>query len=248
MLVPLTRKKFEELIPILATGPQYAYYGGKFPEFLRRLLISIVSVCVVVFILGYFILGENGFTFSLAAVSGFYWLWGPIYWASLRNFKSRRFAYAGFWRGEVLDLFISEELIGKEQTVNERGQLVIIENRERRLNIEVGDETGFSTSLQVPLRRVHKALKRGQTAEMVVMSNQSNLSSISKASDIYIPSQDLWVSDYPFVRRDIFVEVSRRLRSVDDSSYFQAPSEPQSRSPRNQSRRRQSQRRRNYDS
>ncbi|MFM6401611.1 MAG: hypothetical protein ACKPFF_33460, partial [Planktothrix sp.] len=28
-----------------------------------------------------------------------------------------------------------------------------------------------------------------------------------------IPSQNLWVSDYPYVRRDIFQEISRRFQS-----------------------------------
>ena len=215
MLVSITRKKFEQLIPLLATGPQYAYYWGKFPDFLKRLLISVVSLCVVVFILGYFILGEGLLTFFLGVIAGLYWLWAPVYFASLRNFACRRLAYSGFWRGEVLDLFVSEELIGSEQTVNNRGQLVIVENRERRLNIEVGDETGFISELQVPLRREHKAIAPGQIAEMLVMSYQSDLSSIVKVSDIYIPNHNLWVSDYPYLRRDAFVDVSRKLQSRD---------------------------------
>lgn len=215
MLVPITRKKFEQLIPILATGPQYAYYWGKFPVFLKRLLISVIGVCVVVFILGYFILGEGLLTFFLGVIAGLYWLWAPVYFASLRNFACRRLAYSGFWRGEVLDLFVSEELIGSEQTVNNRGQLVIVENRERRLNIEVGDETGFISQMQVPLRREHKAIAPGQMAEMLVMSYQSDLGSIVKVSDIYIPNHNLWVSDYPYLRRDAFVDVSRKLQSRD---------------------------------
>lgn len=217
MLVPLTRKKFEQLVPLLATGPQYAYYWGKFPDIVKRLLISVVSVCVVVFIIGYFILGEGFLTFLLGVIAGLYWLWAPVYWATLRNVACRRFAYSGFWRGEVLDRFMTEELIGEEQTVNNRGQLVIVENRERRLNIEVGDETGFTTQLQVPLRRTHKALAPRQIAEMVVMSNRSDLSTISKVSDVYIPDLDLWVNDYPYLQRDAFAEVSRQLRNPGDS-------------------------------
>ncbi|MBW4573700.1 MAG: phosphate ABC transporter permease [Aphanothece sp. CMT-3BRIN-NPC111] len=217
MLIPLTRKKFEQLIPILATGPQYAYYWGKFPDFIKRLLISVVSVCLVVFIIGKFILGENALTFFLAVMGGLYWLWAPVYWATLRNLACRRFSYSGFWRGEVLDLFVSEELIGEEQTVNNRGQLVIVENRERRLNIEVGDETGFTTQLQAPLRSEQKAIAIGQTAEMLVMSNSSDLSRISKVSDIYIPDKNLWVSDYPYLARDAFTEVSDKLQYAGES-------------------------------
>lgn len=212
MLVPLTRQKFEQIIPRIATGAQYRYYWGKSADFLRRLLISVVGI-VVVWLLTLF-LGEgfNTLLFCLGLVAGFYWLWGPILWASLRNAEYRKYQYSGFFRGRVLDVFISEDLIGKEETVNNKGELVIVENRERRLNLEIGDETGFTTELQVPLRRTHQAVAPNQIAEMVVLSNQPDLSRIANLTDVYIPSRNLWVSDYPFLQRDVFVEVSRRIR------------------------------------
>ncbi|MFM9161432.1 MAG: phosphate ABC transporter permease, partial [Dolichospermum sp.] len=64
-----------------------------------------------------------------------------------------------------------------------------------------------------PLRPAHRAIARGQIAEMLVMSKRSDLSTIEEFSDIYIPSRDLWVSDYPYVRKDFFNEVSTRLRA-----------------------------------
>lgn len=212
MLVPLTRQKFEQLIPPIATGAQYRYCWGKSSDFLKRVLISVVSV-VVVWLLG-LVFGEGFQTllFSLGLLGGLYWLWGPIFWASLRNIEYRRYKYSGFFRGRVLEVFITEDLIGKEETVNNKGDLVIVENRERRINLEIGDETGFATQLQVPLRRTHKVITAGQIAEMVVLSNQSDLSRIAKVTDTYIASHDLWVSDYPFLRRDVFAEVSRRIR------------------------------------
>ncbi|MBD2004075.1 MULTISPECIES: phosphate ABC transporter permease [Cyanophyceae] len=230
MLVPLTRQKFEELIPVIATGPQYAYYWGKFQEFLKRLLISVLVV-VVVLLLGNFVLGEQlgGITFFLGVIGGLYWLWGPIYSASMRNVSYRRYPYSGFWRGEVLDVFVTEELIGEEQTVNNRGQLVIIENRERRLNIEVGDETGFTTQIQAPLKKTHKAIRPGQIAEMVVLSNQKDLGRIAKFTDVYLPDENLWVSDYPYLQRGFFVDVSRQLQYADDVPY---PEEPKERTQR----------------
>lgn len=213
MLVPLTRQKFEQLIPRIATGAQYRYYWGNFSDFLNRLLISVVAV--VVFWLLALVLGEGFQTllFFLGLVAGLYWVWGPVLWASLRNGEHRRYQYTGFFRGRVLDVFITEELIGKEETVNNKGDLVIVENRERRINLEVGDETGFATEVQVPLRRSHQVIAPGQVAEMVVLSNQPDLSRIAKVTDIYIPSQNLWVSDYPFLQRDVFAEVSRRIRN-----------------------------------
>lgn len=209
MLVPLTRKKFEELVPLISTGAQYAYCWGKIPDFLKRLLIGVVTTVVISFLGGFL----GGGIQLVAGIIGFlYWLWAPVFWASRRNAECRRYSYSGFWQGQVLDVFVSEELVGKEETVNQRGDLVIVENRERRLNLEVGDETGFSTRIQVPLRRNHQMIQLNDIAELVVMSNQADLSRIAKVSDVYIPAHRLWVSDYPYLRRDAFEQVSRSLR------------------------------------
>lgn len=213
MLIPITREKFEEVVPLLATGPQYAYYWGKFPDFLKRVLISVLAVVIILLFKLLFTGGfSEGLSLSAGTIGGLYWLWGPVYWATIRNSQIRRYKYAGFWRGEVLDVFVTEDLIGKEETVNQKGELVIVENRERRINLEIGDETGFTTLLQAPLRRLHKGINPGQLAEMLVMSNQSDLGRISQTSDIYIPRLNLWVSDYPYLRRDEFTQVSGQLR------------------------------------
>lgn len=213
MLVPLTRETFNRLIPRVATGAQYIYCWGKFPDLLRRLLISVVGVAIVLLVVRS-ILGENFgfFYFFLGITIGLYWLWGPILIASLRNIECRKFSYCGFWRGEVLDVYVSEELIGKEETVNNRGDLVVVENRERRLNLELGDESGFISQLQVPLQRNHQGILPGDIAEMVVLSNRSDLGRIAQTSDLYIPSHNIWVSDYPYLQRDTFIEVGRRLQ------------------------------------
>jgi len=124
----------------------------------------------------------------------------------------RKYSYSGFWQGRVLDVFVTDDVIGTEETVNSRGELVIVENRERRLNLEVSDESGFQSQLQVPIRREYRSIDVGMVAQMLVVSNKPDLSRIAKTSDIYIPSLNLWVSDYPYLRRDLFVEVSRKLR------------------------------------
>jgi len=211
MLIPLTRAKFEELVPRFATGEQYRYASGKLPDFLRRLLISVVGLLVAFALRA--ILPESFaiLEFLLGILAGLYWLWSPIYWASRRNFEMRRYPYAGFLQGEVLDAFPSDEVIGTEETVNKRGELVVIENRERRLNLEIGDEEGFTTLVQVPLQRSHRAIRPGDRAEVLVMSYRPDLSRIEKVSDVFLADYNLWVSDYPYVRRDIFAEVSDRI-------------------------------------
>lgn len=230
MLVPLTRQKFEQLIPLIATGPQYKYYWGKFANFLQRLLISVVVVAVILLVKVLFRLVTSPILFFVGIVAALFWMWYPILQASLRNIQCRRYKYSGFFRGRILDWWITDKLIGKQETVNSKGELVIVENREKRINIEVGDDTGFSVELQAPLRPFHKEITRGQIAEMIVMSNRPDLSSIENFTDVYIPSRNIWVSDYPYIRRDFFDGVSSRLRDNRQSRKQNSRRPPQRRS------------------
>ncbi|OCQ95010.1 phosphate ABC transporter permease [Oscillatoriales cyanobacterium USR001] len=212
MLVPLTRQTFEELIPAVATGAQYKYAWGKPSDFLKRLLISVVIVLLLILV--YKLAWEDGgqVVLILGLVAGLYWLWGPVLSASLRNIQCRKYKYSGFWQGRVLDVYITEDVITQEETVNKKGELVIVDNLERMINVEVGDKTGFTTQLKAPINRSHQEIVPGQVALMIVMSNEEDLSRIAKASDIYIPSRNIWVSDYPYLRRDVFIEVSNQLK------------------------------------
>jgi hypothetical protein len=213
MLIPLSRKTFENIIPMAATSSQYRYCWGKPADALRRLLISLAGVFGILLLR--FFLGESFDVplFIAGAVMVCYWLWAPVYFATQRNREYRRYEFSGFWSGEVVDKFVTEELTGTQETVDKKGELVVIENRERRLNLEVGDETGFSARIQVPLKREYRNIRVGDWAEMLVLSNRPDLSRIMKITDVYVPDANLWVSDYPYLRRDAFKEVSKRLRS-----------------------------------
>jgi len=213
MLVPLTRAKFEQLVPAIATGPQYRYAWGRPRDWLQKLLISVVGLVVLLLLSLAFEGFAQGLDLFFSIVVGLYWLWGPVYWASVKNSRYRRYKYGGFWRGRILDVFISDDLVEEIESFNERGELVIVENRERRINLEIGDETGFRTIVQAPLQRIHKLLAPGQITEGLVFSNQLDLSRIEQFSDLYIPSQNLWVGEYPILRRDVFLEVSTDLQS-----------------------------------
>lgn len=215
MLIPLTREKFEQLIPLLATGSQYKYSWGKPRDIILRLLIS-VGIPLVLYLLHFVLPDFEGLFSVLGIIAGLYLLWGPILQSSLKNAECRRYKYSGFWRGEVLDIYVTDEVVGKQLTTNKRGELMVVEDRQKQLNLEIGDETGFSTEIPVPLRREHKAIRRGQIAEMIVMSNKPDLSRINKVSDIFIPDLDLWVSDYPYLRRDEFADISRELQPAPD--------------------------------
>ncbi len=223
MLIPLTREKFEQIIPLIATGPQYAYYWGKWQDLLNRLLISVVAL-VVILILGSLVgEGAKALVLLIAVVGGLYWLWSPVYWASLRNATYRKYKYCGFWQARILEIYITEDLVREEETVNQRGELVVVENRERRINLVLGDDTGFEAEVQAPLERIHKAIKTGQIAQLLVLSNQPNLARIDKITDAYIPSHNLWIGSYPWLQRDVFSEVSLELERKQRPRYSDRP-------------------------
>jgi hypothetical protein len=219
MLIPLTREKFDELVPKVATADQYRFCWGKPTAFLQRLLISGIGLAIVFFLRT--LLGEyyNPFSFIAAVIIGLYWFWAPVYIASIRNRTFRRNSYCGFWRGRVLDTYTTDAVVSAEETVNRLGELVIVEDREKQLNVEIGDESGFSTRLKVPLKKEHRLIRPGDYAEMLVMSNREDLSRINAISDIYIPDAKLWISDYPFIRKDIFVEVRRQVQRTQRRRY-----------------------------
>ena len=82
------------------------------------------------------------------------------------------------------------------------------------------------------MRKEHKAIAKGQIAEMILLSNSSDLSDIDEVTDLYIPSRKLWVSDYPFLQRDMFIDVSRRLGGEDDREVRPSKKKPRSASKR----------------
>jgi hypothetical protein len=217
MLIPLTRPKFEELIPLTATGEQYRFYWGKPSDLLQRVLYSVLAVTGV-FMLEWMLntFKQEGWTFLLLPLGvwvGLYWLWGPVVSAALRNREFRKYKYSGFWQGEIFEVYATDEVVGTKETVNTKGELVVAENRERCLNLEIGDRSGFSTLVQAPLLKDHRVIRPGDRVEMLVLSNREDLSRILKFSDLYLSESDLWISSYPIVRRDIFVEVSRKFRN-----------------------------------
>ena len=219
MLIPLTREKFEQIIPMIATGPQYAHYWGKWQDLLNRLLISVVALVVILLLGSLLGNGAQALVLLLAVIAGLYWLWSPVYQASLRNASYRKYRYCGFWQARILEIYITEDLLREEETVNEKGDLVIIENRERRINLVLGDKTGFEAEVNAPLQRIHKAIRKGQMAQLLVLSNQPNLARIDKITDAYLPSQNLWIGDYPWLQRDVFSEVGRELERKQRPQY-----------------------------
>lgn len=222
MLIPITQEKFEQLIPLIASAEQYQYYWGKTEDFLRRALISFVIV-LIFFILGaIFGHGFDAIRLVFQIVGGLYWFWSPIYSASIKNAEYRRFPYCCFWRGKIIDVYLTEEIVRSQEEVDKLGRLLKVENRERRINLELGDKQGFLARIQAPVEPIHRNLKAGQSIELLILSNDRNLERQIRVTDAYVPRLDLWVGLYPYVRRDVFWDVREQLRA----RYSKNPNNP----------------------
>ncbi|NJM28607.1 MAG: hypothetical protein HC856_11175, partial [Pseudanabaena sp. RU_4_16] len=118
-------------------------------------------------------------------------------------------------------VYLSEEVLSKQESINDRGRLEVIHNTESFFNLELGDSprdaygrAGFVTTVRVPMQRQYNRIKPKQTVCMLLLSNDPNFNRISKiTSDAYMPQFNLWISDYPYLRRDVFTDLTRYMFS-----------------------------------
>ncbi len=215
MITPLKRGKFDELVPAVPTSDQYQYFWGSSQAVFQRILISVALL--VVFGLLYNRTPDNVWgvvMFICAGLGGLYWMLGPVAQASIRNAKLRKFDHCGFWQARVLDVYLSEEVLSKQESVDSRGRLEVNYNTESFFNLELGDRSGFVTTLRVPMRREYKRIVPKQMICMVLLSNDSQFRRVSKLmTDAYLPQLNIWISDYPFLRRDVFEDLTRYMFS-----------------------------------
>ena len=214
MLIPLKKEAINDMIPAIATGTQYAYYWANISTFLKNLFISLIGVLIFWLIGSILGRGAEGVSLIFRVIVGLYWLWSPIYWASVRNSKYRRYQYNGFWRGRILDVYVTEEVINESSALDKLGKAIIVENLQKKINIEIGDKSGFQVTITSPLKRIHKAIRPGQAVEALLLSNDPDFMRISQITDIYIPRHKLWVGEYPYLRRDIFLDVRKELAKI----------------------------------
>jgi hypothetical protein len=216
MLVPLKRERFDELIPAVPTADQYQHYWGSANDVLRRVMVSVALLTVFALAYGRVTAGGdfsfNGLallTFVGAGLGSLYWMLAPVAAAARRNGSLRRYEYAAFWIAEIWDVFLTEEVLGREEKVDRRGRLAVDFNTESYLNLVIGDDA-WETTVQVPMRRAYKRIEPGQMVCLLIFANDPNFARIAKAhSDVYVPSLRLWLGDYPFLRRDSFEQLTR---------------------------------------
>ncbi|MCS6959283.1 MAG: hypothetical protein RMK91_04460 [Pseudanabaenaceae cyanobacterium SKYGB_i_bin29] len=215
MLLPLSRQQLNELLPLIPTREQYEYYWGTGQDLFRRIMVS-VAIATIAWVLHFRVVNTPWelVVFIVGAVGAFYWLLGPVPLAMGRNAQLRKYPYSALWWAVIDDCYLSEEVSTKQEKVDERGRLDVSYATESFINLELGDDdTDIVLTYRSPMQRIYKRIEPGEEICLIIFAADRHFTRLSRCtSDAYIPSLRLWVSDYPYLRRDSFKQLVRQIR------------------------------------
>ncbi|KKZ11987.1 MAG: hypothetical protein TE42_06235 [Candidatus Synechococcus spongiarum SP3] len=216
MLIPLSGAERDQLLPKVATGPQFSACWGGPQVLLQRVMISVVGGLVsLLFGQAFGFSGPWGsFLLVIGIVFGLTWLWAPVAVAAQQNGRLRRFPHTALVMARVGDLFMEERVAQRREDVNAKGRLELVESKRRWLNLELDDEDGFLGRLAFPLEQKHQGIRRGDVICCLAMANRRDFSPVAAFSDAWLPQQNLWVGRYPYLRRDLLINLCRRQRTA----------------------------------
>jgi hypothetical protein len=157
---------------------------------------------------------------AVLAASTLTWpLWWPWAQAASKNYSLRKqTGYAGLWRTQILEIeakgrprpqfFGSSGGSGDDSgsdTPRSNGSRF---STMRTTRIVLGDLEGAQTEFVLPQDARYDLIQPGQPAELVVLSESSNFESFKAVKDVYLPECGLWLSEYPYLDRTEFLELS----------------------------------------
>jgi len=228
MLIPISPKAGRGLIPTVPTMGQYRQAWGNSLDVLPRLIIAVATVLGAVLLWRYLDPVFRWIVLIIGLVGGSNWLWGPAYWASLQNGQCGRYAYRAFWRGNIVNAAIGNQswekplrpLKSLPQQLTVGWPRAKFPNRPRSqhrptqtLNLEIRDESGLTAQVTVTFRRPYRLICPGDWVEMVVLSHQPNFGAMVLVPNLYLPDRNLWMGDYPLLRRQHFLNIRRGFES-----------------------------------
>ena len=208
MLIPLRQGELERLIPAVATGNQFSAASGNPRKILQRIMLSSIGGVITLLISQSQVTSQFYSVWLILGVTFLlYILWGPILEASRKNSKLRNYPSAALFQGKILDVFTEELVENRHEQANKRGELELVENRRTWISLELGDEDGYLAKLSFPLKQKHQTINIGSTIRCIAFASNSKFNTINNLSDAWLPQQNLWVGEYPYLLRPAFEEL-----------------------------------------
>lgn len=197
-IVILSPDELDRVLPVLPFAAQATFFTGGAAQAVQRWAASLALTVL----------------FSKAAILAATSLTWPLWWpwarAAKKNYGIRsKIEYGGIWRTAVLDIEKGNRprpQFGRETWEGNDGMPKFSAIRSCR--IVIGEEDGAQIELLLPQDARFEVIQPGQPAEVVVLSNSSSFDDIKAVKDVYLPETGLWLSEYPYIDRAEFLEIS----------------------------------------
>jgi hypothetical protein len=200
----LSPQELERVLPIVPFSAQATYFNGGAAQAVQRWGASLALTVLLSKV-------------ALLAASTLTWpLWFPWAQAASKNYSLRKQSgYAGLWRTQILEVEAKgrprPQFFGgggsgsRDDDFNSSGSRF---STMRTTRIVLGDPEGAQTEFVLPQDARYDLIQPGQPAELIVLSESSNFESFKAVKDVYLPDCGLWLSEYPYLDRTEFLELS----------------------------------------
>ncbi|CAL5222015.1 g4305 [Coccomyxa viridis] len=196
-IVELRPEEAAAILPVAPTAEQIQFCSGDTSTLWQRLGISALLTLATLK------------TAALAAGSLTFPLWYPSLRAALRNRSIKgKYRCIGLWRVAVMEVDVVAEY---EPRFQQPYQRATAGRGQRLLRLLVGDASGARSQLSVPYQKRYDAIRTGEPAEVLVLSKSREFESFKALKEVYLPECGVWVSDYPFLKREAYLECSLEI-------------------------------------
>ena len=209
-MVPLSAKQVRPLVPKTVSVSQWISYWGNNPtERIQKVLESLLIAYGGAW-LSWFLSFMSGSLVS--AIVGtfliFNWIYTP--WITARRKNSL------IWpRQRTLNYALYTGRIRSLERVRRRAGKTVGGVFQEFLQVEVDDEKGRCLEIVTQWQRGYSQLRVGMRCESLVASRSRDFEDLSAVTDIWVPSTNIWLGDYPYLDRPRFTRLVSILQAKD---------------------------------
>ena len=143
----------------------------------------------------------------LCVVFFLYIIWGPILESSRINSRYKKSKFFSLFNGYISDIYKTEKIESSREQSNRQGRLELIEKKRTWLVIELEDEDGYLDKISFPMENKHSQIRIGSNIRCLVSSNFRNFVRDINLTDAWIPNENIWIGEYPYLLRPAFKEI-----------------------------------------
>ena len=208
MLIPIKQNQITKLIPSVGTAGQFRYALGNPRKILQRLIISsIVWVLNLLLFISQSSSQTENLWLILCVIFFLYIIWGPILESSRKNSSYKKSKFFSLFDGYISDIYKTERIESSREQSNRQGRLELIEKKRTWLVIELEDEDGYLDKISFPMEYKHSQIRIGSNIRCLVSSNNRNFDREISLTDAWLPDENIWIGEYPYLLRPAFKEI-----------------------------------------